>query len=121
MRRNQQGMTLIGFIIAATVVGTIVYGVLRLIPVFLEYQKVESTLTSVQAEWQGQEPTAANIRNSIQKRLDIESVSVVTLRDFKVRKKGSGYTVNIAYSHTAPYIANVSFLVEFDKTVEIMY
>jgi hypothetical protein len=55
------------------------------------------------------------IRTSIARRFDIDSVGVITARDVKVVKAAGGYEVSATYSHKAPFVANVSFLVDFDK------
>jgi Tfp pilus assembly major pilin PilA len=119
MRQRQKGMTLIGLLLTAIIAGAIVFAGLRLVPVYLEYMKVESVLNGARDEWQGQTPSSQAVRSSIQKRLDIESVSVVTIKDFKVRKAEGGYDVSIDYAHTVPYIANVSFQVNFSKSVHV--
>lgn len=119
MHQRQKGMTLIGFLLTAIIAGAIVFAGLRLVPVYLEYLKVESVLNGARDEFEGQNPTAQYVRASIQKRLDIEGVSVVTIKDFKLKKAEGGYEVSIDYEHAVPYIANVSFLVDFSKSVHV--
>ncbi len=46
-------------------------------------------------------------------------MTVVGIKDFKIRKAEGGYDVSIEYEHTAPYIANVSFQVDFSKNVHV--
>ena len=65
----------------------------------------------------GANATRASIRSSISRRFDIESVSVITARDVTVTKAAGGYEVVVTYSHKAPFVANISFVVDFDKRV----
>ncbi len=119
MHQRQKGMTLIGFLLTAIIAGAIVFAGLRLVPIYLEYMKVESVMNGARDEFNGQSPSAPVVRASIEKRLDIEGVTVVGIKDFKIRKAEGGYDVSIEYEHTAPYIANVSFQVDFSKNVHV--
>jgi len=117
--RNQRGMTTLGMIIAVAVLGLIVYAGIRLTPVYLEAMKIEGVLNSVSKELSGGNATAQEIRNSISKRIDVEMISQVTVRDFKLAKRGAGYVVSVEYEHKVPYLANVSFAVDFKMSHEI--
>jgi len=117
--KKQQGMTTLGMIIAVAVMGLIVYAGIRLTPVYLEAMKIEGVLNSVATELAGNNATIQEIRSAIGKRVDVEMISQVKERDFKVAKRGAGYQVSIEYVHTVPYLANVSFAVDFQMSKEI--
>ncbi len=119
MKQKQRGMTFIGLLFTLAVLGVIVFAVLRLLPVYMEYARIVSVLENVKEDLQGTNATAAEIRKSIESRLYIESVKAVSVGDFQIKKDAAGYRVNLAYDETAPYIANVSFLVSFKKSIEI--
>ena len=120
MYKMQRGMTTIGMILTAGVAGLIVFAGLRLVPVYLEYISVEGVLKSVHAEYNGTNATVQEIRSAISKGVDMNRIEAVKATDFKVSKAGKGYLVAISYSHKVPYIANVSFVVDFEKSVEIV-
>lgn len=121
MRNKQSGITLLGFVIAASLAGLLVFAGIRLTPVYLEYMKIVSVLDGSKKEFDGKGADLASLRRSIQRRFDVESVSVIKVSDFKITKSPSGgYILAVAYAHKAPYIANINFLVDFDKTVEII-
>jgi hypothetical protein len=116
---KQRGITAIGFIFLAVFIGLFVFAGLRLTPVYLNYMKVAGVLDGVLTEFDGQNPSRAAIRSSISRRFDVESVSEITARDVKVTSEAGGFTVEAVYAHSAPFIANVSFTVDFDKKVTI--
>jgi hypothetical protein len=120
MRRQQQGITAIGFVILACFVGLFVFAFLRLTPIYLEHMKVTSVLNDVKAELDGTRPTIAQIKSALNKRLDIEMVSGKDARDFKIAKSDTGYSVAAKYDSKSRYVANIYLLVEYDKKVEIM-
>ena len=115
--RRQKGMTTLGMIILVVFVGLFAFAGLRLTPVYLNYMKIAGVINGVQEEFDGQNPSRSGIRNSISRRFEIESVGQITARDVTVTQVDGGFEVSAVYDHSAPFIANVSFTVHFDKTV----
>lgn len=114
-KRQQAGMTTLGLVILATFIGLFVFAGLRLTPVYLNYMKVVGVVDGVTAEFDGTNASRAAIRTSISRRFDIDSVGEITAKDVKVTAVDGGFEVAATYSHKAPFIANVSFVVDFDK------
>ena len=122
MRHRERGITFLGWVVLLLPVALVVYAAIRLTPVYLEYMKIARTLEQVAEEFKGDTLEARNIRLAIERRFDIESVTVLNARDaadVKIQKDGAGYTVQAAYTDSAPFISNISLLVEFDKVVTI--
>ncbi len=117
--RRQAGMTTLGLVILVSFVGLFAFAAIRLTPVYLNYMKVASVVSGVLEEYDGTNPSRAAIRQSIARRFDIESVAVISAKDVAVKTVDGGYEVAAVYSHKAPFIANVSFVVDFDRRVVI--
>jgi len=115
--RRQAGMTTLGLIILVAFVGIFAFAAIRLTPVYLNYMKVVGVVNGVGEEFDGTGANRSAIRSSISRRFDIESVSEISAKDVKVTTVDSGFEVAAVYSHKAPFIANVSFVVDFDKRV----
>lgn len=113
---RQAGMTTLGMIILVVFVGLFAFAGIRLTPVYLNYMKIVGVIDGVHEEFDGQAPSRAAIRNSIIRRFDIESVGIITARDVEVTSTDGGFEVTAAYTHKAPFIANVSFAVDFRKS-----
>ncbi|MBT8103109.1 MAG: DUF4845 domain-containing protein [Gammaproteobacteria bacterium] len=116
---RQSGMTTLGVAILVAFVGLFAFAALRLTPVYLNYMKVASVVSGVYEEFDGAGPSRAAIRSSISRRFDIESVAEINAKDVAVTAVDGGFEVAAAYSHKADFIANVSFVVDFDKRVII--
>ena len=116
-KHRQAGITTLGLIILVAFVGLFAFAGIRLAPVYLNYMKVAGVISGVHREFDGANATRASIRTSISRRFEIESVSEITARDVKEMKVEGGHEVIAAYSHKAPYVGNVSFVVDFDKRV----
>ena len=59
------------------------------------------------------------LRKAVERHFDIEMVEVITAEDIEIHKEGSEFTMRAAYDDTVPLAGNVSFLVEFDKSVTV--
>ena len=88
----------------------------------MAYMKVAGTLEKVRDEFSGDPGTTDfQIRKGIERHFDIEMVNeqVFTYKDVVIKKDGGTFVVTASYEDTAPFVANIYFLVAFDKTVEI--
>lgn len=117
MKSRQAGMTTLGLVILASFVGLFAFAGIRLTPVYLNYMKIVGVVDGVREEFDGLNASRSQIRSSISRRFDIESVGIITAKDVKVLKVDGGHEVAATYSHKAPFIANISFVVDFDKRV----
>lgn len=116
-KRQQAGMTTLGLIILVLFVGLFAFAGIRLTPVYLNYMKVIGVVDGIETEFDGTGASRSAIRTSISRRFDIESVSIITAKDVKVTTVDGGFEVAATYSHKAPFMANISFVVDFDKRV----
>ena len=116
-KRQQAGMTTLGLIILVLFVGLFAFAGIRLTPVYLNYMKVIGVVDGIETEFDGTGASRSAIRTSISRRFDIESVSIITAKDVKVTTVDGGFEVAATYAHKAPFIANISFVVDFDKRV----
>ena len=120
MRSKQTGVTLIGWIILLTPVAICLYAGIRLMPVYLNYMKVAKTLEQLKSEIKGSDvANATDIRKTIQRHFDVESVDYPEAKDVKVTRDGRSWTVSVAYDDQAPLFSNVFILVTFDKSVTL--
>ena len=120
MQGRQRGMTFLGILVIVIVVGAWVYAGIRLVPKYLEYVRVAATLEKVRDEYESNPgSTEFMLRKSIERHFDIEMVTVIDHNDIEIKKEGGIFLVRASYEDTVPLVANVSFLVTFDKTVEV--
>lgn len=117
LKSRQSGMTTLGLIILVSFIGIFAFASLRLTPVYLNYMKIAGVVEGVHSEFDGANASRTMIRNSVSRRFDIESVGIITAKEVKVTKVEGGHEVAATYSHKAPFVANISFVVDFDKRV----
>ena len=120
MRHRQRGMTMLGILVLVVVVGAWVYAGIRMTPKYLEYMRVASTLEKVRDEYDSNPGTTEfMLRKAVERHFDIEMVEIITSNDIEIKKEGGTFTMRAAYDDTVPLAGNVSFLLEFDKSVEV--
>ena len=120
MQQRQRGMTFLGILVLVVVVGAWVYAAIRLTPKYLEYMKVAATLEKVRDEHENNPGTTEfMLRKAVERHFNIESVTAISENDIEIKRDGSLFVMRAAYEDTVPLAGNVSFLVQFDKTVEV--
>jgi hypothetical protein len=119
MRQRQQGITAIGFVLVAVLVGMVGYGVLRLFPVYMTQMKIRKLLTDLKVEYDGNGANQSRLQAAIGRRLDIDFVEYPRRQDFVISTTDDGFLVSVSYEDSVPYIANLSLMASFDNSVEI--
>jgi hypothetical protein len=116
---HQRGMTFIGLMFIMLMVGIIGYAGVRLAPLYLNYMKVARTLDAAATEYKTDSGDLGAVNKSIERHWEIEDITGVDYKDIEIKKEDGGLTLHVAYDDSAPYIANVSLAVHFDKTVKV--
>jgi hypothetical protein len=120
MRRKQQGVTFLGWVVLLVPVAIVVYAAIRLAPVYLNYYRVARTVSQVAEEAKGDDSTnAQTLRTALGKRLDIESIEFPDLKDFVIKRDGQQWLIEVNYEEPIPFISNLSLLATFDKTARV--
>jgi hypothetical protein len=119
MRERQRGITAIGFIIMAAIVGVIGFAGLKLTPIYLNQMKVASVLNDVKLNLDNQDTSVRLIRAAIDKRLNIEMIDEPALQDFEISKVEGGYKVRVNFESRVNYLGNLYLVVVFNDSVEI--
>ena len=120
MQQRQRGMTFLGILVLVVVVGAWVYAAIRLTPKYLEYMKIAATLEKVRDEHESTpDTTEFMLMKAVERHFNIESVTAITEKDIEIKRDGDVFTMRAAYDESVPLVGNVSFLVQFDKTVEV--
>jgi hypothetical protein len=117
-RRAQAGITALGFLILATLVGIVGLAVLKITPMYIKNMRMNTILSDVERDLSGQGPTPQSIRNELSKRFTVEDI-YMDLDAFKITQSKDGYSLRVTYEERAPYVADLYLVVAYDKQVEI--
>lgn len=119
MRRGQQGLTLIGFILVLIVLGCIAYLAMRLIPAYTEYYSVLSNIKGVAQEPGITTMDEGRIRNLIGRRFNISYVESIEAKDVKILRDANGMRLGVNYEVRKPVVSNVDMIMHFEKVIPV--
>lgn len=120
MPKNQRGVTFLGWLLLLIPVGVIVYAGIRVAPIYLNYLHVVKALGQLATESKGEgtiNPTA--VRNSLEKRFDVEYVTNPAAKDIDVHRDGDHWVAVANYEEVAPLFGNMSLLMQFNTQVDL--
>jgi len=116
MRKTQQGITLLGFIIVLGVVGLFAYVGMKLFPMYSEYYSVRSALKGL-----ANEPGIANteprrIQDLFFRRLYVNYSENVKPEHVKIKRVGAGWQIDVKYEVRRPLMGNLDVVGRFEST-----
>jgi len=117
--KRQQGLTFISLIFVLGFIATIVLLALKIGPIYLDHSKVVSALAEIEKTPDIEEQSQAQIRDSLNKRFNMNYVYDVTQDDITITKQSDYLKVAIAYEVVKPLVGNLSALVEFNDVIEV--
>jgi hypothetical protein len=120
MRQHQRGMTFIGLLFVLVLVGIVVYAGIRLAPLYLNYMKVARSMDAAAAEYKSSSGDITPVKTSLDRHWNVEDITGVDYKEIEITKdENGGLQLHVAYDDSAPYVANVSLAVHFEKTVKV--
>jgi hypothetical protein len=117
-RQSQAGMTALGFLFLAALVGAVGFAGLKLTPMYIKNMRMGTILEDVKRDLSGNGPTPQSIRYELAKRFSVEDINIAE-EALKITQSKNGFTLRVQYDERASYVANVYLVVAFDKQVEI--
>lgn len=116
--KKQEGMTFLGLLVVAALISFFAYLGIRLVPVYMEYFNVTSSLKSL-ASKESQDLGAGQLRENLLKHLEINDVKHVDRSNIKIERDAGKHVVTVAYDVQQKFYGNVYLLVMFDESVTI--
>jgi hypothetical protein len=111
-RRGQRGITLIGMLAWAVVVGFVGYVLVRAVPTLLEFQAIQKAVNNIAAN---PAPTVAGIRNAFERQKEIEySIESISGKDLEITKENDKVVIRFAYDKEIEIIKPVYLLVKYE-------
>jgi hypothetical protein len=119
MMRKQQGITFIGWLVLLVPLAILVYAGIRLAPIYMNYYRVAQALEQVAADSRGGQVNPQAIKNSLEKRFDIESIERPSAKEVEIRREGDSWVAEVQYDETVPMMGNIALVAQFDKQVQL--
>lgn len=116
MKRNERGMTLLGFVIVLAVVGFAAYVAMRLFPMYQEYYSVRSAMKGLAAEPGIGTQDPARIQDLFFRRLYINYSENVKKEHVTLRRVDNGWEMDVDYEVRRPLVGNLDVVGKFQST-----
>jgi hypothetical protein len=117
-RHSQAGVTALGFLILAMLVGVVGFAVMKVTPMYIKNMRMTTILNDVKSELSGQAATPISIRNELFRRFSVEDIELAN-DEIKIAQSKDGYSLRVQYENRAPYVADIYLVVAYDRQVEI--
>jgi hypothetical protein len=113
--KKQQGLTVVGFIFVAAVVGMFVMVGARTVPSYIEYFTVKKVLArTLQDSKEGF--SMYQFRRDFDLKASADYIDSVNGGDIEVTKEGNNLVATATWSKTLHLVGNMSLLLEFEAT-----
>ena len=107
----QRGMSLIGLLAWAIIVGFIGYVAVRVLPTVNEYMTIQRAVDRVASE---APPTVGEVRRAFDRQKDIEyAISSISGKDLEVTKENEKLVIRFAYDKEIPIVEPVYLLLKY--------
>ncbi|MEH6420449.1 DUF4845 domain-containing protein [Pseudomonas sp. CGJS7] len=119
MKRNQRGITLLGFIILLAVVGVFLYVGMKVVPMYMEFYSVKRSLADMAKESDIAQADPATIRDRFNRRMNVSYVENIQSENIKFARNDRGLTVIVQYEVRRPLIGNLDVVGRFKAEQEM--
>ena len=115
---RQSGITVIGFLLMAVLVGAIGLAVIKIVPLYLERMRIERVLGDLQEELATGGNSVQSIRLALEARFYVENLNIPK-EEVQIMREGEGYVIKVDREARAPFAADLSFVVSIHEQIEI--
>ena len=119
-KTRQSGEGLTSLLFTLIFIGCVVLIALRVVPLYIEYFQVASSLESLAEEPETSKKSLKEIKKNLLRRMrDINNVERVNDEHITISKKKGLITISVDYEARVPMVANFDLVATFAKSVEV--
>lgn len=119
MKRNQSGLTLIGFIVVLGIVGLFAYIGMKLFPMYSEFYSVKQALKGLAAEPGIANQDPAKVKDLLFRRLYVSYAENVKQNNVQVKRDSQGYVITVDYEVRRELIGNLDVVGRFNASEDL--
>lgn len=116
LRKAQQGLTIVGFLLVAAVVVIFAMVGFRVVPSYVEYYAVKRSLEDTMRGGAVDPNNPLPFRKELERRLQTSYVENVKAADAILTRNGTQIVAELAWERRLPMFGNASILLEFETT-----
>ena len=109
--RRQRGITLLGLLFWAIIIGFVALLGMRVIPTVIEYTTIQKAVTRIASEGLN---TVPEIRNAFDRQRDVEfSIQAISGKDLDITKENDKVVIGFAYNKEVEIMSPVYLLIKY--------
>ncbi len=117
---KQRGATFVSWVFLLALIGFLIMLGIKLFPVYYKGFTTQKIVEEIAIEMQNKKPNKKQLWQSIDKRININSVYGVTKDHFVYEKNKDSVEFGLDYEVRVPVIANLDAIAKFDQRQTIM-
>lgn len=115
--RRQSGMSLMGRLSIAVMVGFFVYCAVRIVPGYIAYLTIRDTVARVAEEFDEDEDTISDVRSSLVGYFNLNQIKAITLDDIEVTREAGSIVIDASYEQRFAIVWRIGVVVNYDDLV----
>lgn len=116
---RQHGLTVIGMLLLIVVLGFMALIAMKVIPMYIQYFTIKSTIENIRKEPQLAQMGLAEIQTALQKRFDIGYVDKITAKDIKLRNDRNGRVLDLVYEDDQPLFYGLHVVLKVNEAIPL--
>ena len=116
---RQRGLTVIGMLLLIVVLGFMALIAMKVIPMYIQYFTIKSTIENIRKEPQLAQMGLAEIQTALQKRFDIGFVDKITAKDIKLRNDRNGRVLDLVYEDDQPLFYGLHVVLKVNEAIPL--
>ncbi len=113
IRKNQRGLSMIGFLFVAVILVFLAMLAMKVVPAYIEFFSVKKILVSMGQDASIRSKSNTEIRNDFSKRASAGYVTVVQPSDLSIERGSAGTVISADYEFRTKLVGNVSLVIDF--------
>jgi type II secretory pathway pseudopilin PulG len=111
---SQRGMSLLGMLIIAMMVGFFIMAGIRIAPSYIEYLTVKEVVERAASEHSLEEDTIADVRRKLSTLLNTNQVYDIDFKDIEVFREDGKTWIDARYEVRVPMLWRIDAVVKYD-------
>ncbi len=117
---SQRGLSILGWLIALTVVAFLASTAFKIIPHYMDYYAIEKMITAVENEKGQNISTPGDFIAYVRKGMSVNGIRDIDLeKALQVKVENNDFYATLKYEKREPLIENLDLVVHFDKEFRV--
>ncbi len=115
MRKQQQGLGMIGMMIVVIVLGTLGITLVKLLPIYIDNWTLRSVVSQVVEDKSGTTTSPAQVRSALAKQFKTNRIDTIKLSEIEIKSQGGLIVLDVSYEKRVSIMFNVDAVVKFEE------